>query len=269
MKTLADWHKQPDPVALLDHVPDRKGQARRCRHFAAEVLRGLARLEIGPVLESLPGVGYFRDGVQSAARRNRKRGGEAARRLNLAIAALDGDTGGHPGEAASHCLRHDSCRWVHVGVPAFISDGVAGWPSAAQHILFSYSTPTQVARTVRVAEWLASATPGDTAAIVLYKRSLAHLVRDVFLPPATLDGTLPRHTRFRPAWRTDTVVSIADAMRDAGDFSAMPILADALQDAGCDREDVLSHCRARDDYGDLLPHCRACWVLEAILPPTV
>jgi hypothetical protein len=27
------------------------------------------------------------------------------------------------------------------------------------------------------------------------------------------------------------------------DFSAMPILADALQDSGCDNEDILSHCR--------------------------
>jgi hypothetical protein len=48
---------------------------------------------------------------------------------------------------------------------------------------------------------------------------------------------------FDPAWCTDTVVSLAKQMYEAREFSAMPILADALQDAGCDNEDVLCHCR--------------------------
>ena len=43
------------------------------------------------------------------------------------------------------------------------------------------------------------------------------------------------------------------------DFSPMPILADALQDAGCDNEAVLAHCR-----GDG-PHVRGCWVVDLIL----
>jgi len=40
------------------------------------------------------------------------------------------------------------------------------------------------------------------------------------------------------------------------DFAAMPILADALQDAGCEHADVLEHCR-----GDG-PHARGCWVVD-------
>jgi len=39
----------------------------------------------------------------------------------------------------------------------------------------------------------------------------------------------------------------------------MPILADALQDAGCDNEDVLSHGRSEG------PHVRGCWVVDMIL----
>ena len=39
----------------------------------------------------------------------------------------------------------------------------------------------------------------------------------------------------------------------------MPILADALQDAGCTNEDVLTHCR-----GDG-PHVRGCWVVDLLL----
>ena len=39
----------------------------------------------------------------------------------------------------------------------------------------------------------------------------------------------------------------------------MPILADALQDAGCDNADVLDHCRSDG------PHVRGCWVVDLVL----
>jgi hypothetical protein len=48
-------------------------------------------------------------------------------------------------------------------------------------------------------------------------------------------------------------------MYDSRDFAAMPILADALQDAGCDHADILAHCR-----GDG-PHVRGCWVVDLAL----
>ena len=47
--------------------------------------------------------------------------------------------------------------------------------------------------------------------------------------------------------------------REAREFGAMPILADALQDAGCDSDDILDHCR-----GDG-PHVRGCWVVDLVL----
>jgi hypothetical protein len=62
-----------------------------------------------------------------------------------------------------------------------------------------------------------------------------------------------------PAWRTDTVVALARQMYESRDFGAMPILADALQDAGCTNEDVLSHCRGPG------PHVRGCWVVDLVL----
>jgi hypothetical protein len=40
----------------------------------------------------------------------------------------------------------------------------------------------------------------------------------------------------------------------------MPILADALQDAGCDNEDVLNHCRDAN-----AAHVRGCWVVDLLL----
>jgi hypothetical protein len=50
---------------------------------------------------------------------------------------------------------------------------------------------------------------------------------------------------------------LAGFMRRA--FDRMPILADALQDAGCDNEDVLNHCRGSG------PHVRGCWVVDLVL----
>jgi hypothetical protein len=70
---------------------------------------------------------------------------------------------------------------------------------------------------------------------------------------------------FRPAilspqWRTSTAVAIARGMYEARDFGAMPILADALQDAGCEDEAVLTHCRDPQQV-----HVRGCWVVDGVL----
>ena len=69
----------------------------------------------------------------------------------------------------------------------------------------------------------------------------------------------PHPVAFRPAWRTDTALSLARQIYESRDFGAMPILADALQDAGCDNEDILHHCRESG------PHVRGCWVIDLVL----
>jgi hypothetical protein len=62
-----------------------------------------------------------------------------------------------------------------------------------------------------------------------------------------------------PDWRTTTSVQIAQGIYDSRDFSAMPILADALQDAGCEDAAILDHCRGPG------PHVRGCWVVDLVL----
>jgi hypothetical protein len=68
-----------------------------------------------------------------------------------------------------------------------------------------------------------------------------------------------RPVQFSPTWRTSTAVALARQMYDGRDFSPMPILADALQDAGCQDEVVLIHCRGEG------PHVRGCWVVDLLL----
>lgn len=86
-----------------------------------------------------------------------------------------------------------------------------------------------------------------------FEAKLCSILRDVF-------GNPFRAVAFAPAWRTDTAVSIARGMYESRDFSGMPILADALQDAGCDSDDVLTHCR---DVSQV--HVRGCWVVDRVL----
>jgi hypothetical protein len=68
-----------------------------------------------------------------------------------------------------------------------------------------------------------------------------------------------RPVAFSLEWRTSTAVALAGQMYESRDFGAMPILADALQDAGCDNEEVLNHCRGPG------PHVRGCWVVDLVL----
>jgi hypothetical protein len=69
-----------------------------------------------------------------------------------------------------------------------------------------------------------------------------------------------RPVAFSPAWRTSTAVALARQMYDSREFGAMPILADALQDAGCEDEAILNHCRDANQ-----PHVRGCWVVDLVL----
>jgi hypothetical protein len=68
-----------------------------------------------------------------------------------------------------------------------------------------------------------------------------------------------RVVTFSPEWRTSTASALARQMYESRDFSALPILADALQDAGCTSAEILNHCRGPG------PHVRGCWVVDSVL----
>ncbi|MCE9563964.1 MAG: hypothetical protein K8U57_18130 [Planctomycetes bacterium] len=68
-----------------------------------------------------------------------------------------------------------------------------------------------------------------------------------------------RPVSLNPSWLTSDVVALARGIYDERVFDRMPILADALQDAGCDNPDVLNHSR-----GDSV-HARGCWVVDLVL----
>jgi hypothetical protein len=109
--------------------------------------------------------------------------------------------------------------------------------------------PSQVGKFV--AEALSQTMPWQSA-----RRRRAGLLHDVI-------GPLP----FRPvavdpawlAWNHGTVPAIARRVYDERAFHDLPILADALEDAGCTDADILAHCRQGGE------HVRGCWVVDLIL----
>jgi hypothetical protein len=96
-------------------------------------------------------------------------------------------------------------------------------------------------------------TKQERSAIASEQHRQSALVRDIF-------GPLP----FRPIaldrpWLTSTVTSLATAIYEERAFDRLPILADALEDAGCTNADILSHCRGPG------PHVLGCWVVDLLL----
>ena len=82
--------------------------------------------------------------------------------------------------------------------------------------------------------------------------AFAALLRDIV-------GPLPfRPMTIGPSWLTPDVLLLAAGIYDEKAFDRMPILADALQDVGCEHEDVLNHCRSEG------PHVRGCWVIDLL-----
>jgi hypothetical protein len=81
----------------------------------------------------------------------------------------------------------------------------------------------------------------------------AVLLRDIFGPlpfrPITLD----------PSLRTPTVKQLAEAIYQEGAFDRMPVLADALEEAGCNQQDILGHLRSGGD------HVRGCWAVDTVM----
>lgn len=68
--------------------------------------------------------------------------------------------------------------------------------------------------------------------------------------------------QFQQSWieyNDYAVLNMAKSIYDEKRFDALPILADALEDAGCDDRIVLDHCRSS------LPHAKGCWALDLLL----
>jgi hypothetical protein len=118
--------------------------------------------------------------------------------------------------------------------------------------------PRAARRAATQALWAVLSSPKTFAA---GKESQSHLLRDVVYPfqrAAPSPGWL--------TWQGGTVVRLAQAAYDKRklpsghlDPTRLLILADALEEAGCEDPEFLGHLRGPG------PHVRGCWVLDSLL----
>lgn len=66
-------------------------------------------------------------------------------------------------------------------------------------------------------------------------------------------------SKLDPRWLSSTVMDLSRTIYDERFFERMPILGDALMDAGCDDDNIINHC------GSDCEHYLGCWVLDLIL----
>jgi hypothetical protein len=78
------------------------------------------------------------------------------------------------------------------------------------------------------------------------------LLRDIF-------GNPFQSLLVNPTWLSPQLVEFAHGIYDERTFDRLPMLADALEEAGCNKASILDHCRGPG------PHVRGCWVVDVIL----
>ena len=163
-----------------------------------------------------------------------------------------------------------------VDIAERFADGRAGWwgtlwgeflalPPDTRNWENIKGRPEQIAAHITIQHWKQKNPDGDGVAVASdVTRVTRHaaspmsdadhlqLLRDIFgnpFRPVTLD----------PRWLSSTVLDLARTIHDERVYERMPILADALMDAGCDSDELLSHCWGGG------PHVRGCWVVDLLL----
>lgn len=220
--TEAEWLTSEDLAALLrwDHVRRRR---RKLRLFSCGCCRQLGRWLKNPrLMDALAGSERYADGLIKDA--------------GLARWALESNR-------AWDAVREAKGRDKRARLAAH-------WAVAYTCCANKYGTYQDIAARVLEPHPDRGFGEADRSALGVCFRTL---LRCVF-------GNPFRPVAFAPGWRTEAVVGLARGMYDGRDFAAMPVLADALEEAGCDHPEVLAHCR--DPQG---VHVRGCWVVDGVL----
>src|SRR5262249_31476740 len=113
-------------------------------------------------------------------------------------------------------------------------DPVEAALGAAKNIVhLTYSERAQPLHESRLKSW--------RELIAVERNAQATLLRCIF-------GNHFRPVTVNPAWLAPTVTTLARAIYEERAFDRMPILADALEDAGCGNADILQHCREPGEH---------------------
>jgi hypothetical protein len=242
------WLTAVDPKPMLKYLRDRVSE-RKLRLFAIACCRRIDRLITDP--RSRAALGFAEQHVDAGY--SRRKGKAALRKAARdaqwkAHRRLFGDRDWAPpaewrdamicsnaADAASDTLHEGP--WLGACYAASFASSAVGWELMK---VSSVRPGLDLDRTLPRPE----------------RAQQALLLRDIignpFRRPPAIDLTWLR-------WRDGTVQKLAQAIYEERAFERLPILADALEDAGCTEARILDHLRGPG------PHTRGCWLLDLLL----
>lgn len=233
--TEAEWLAGSEPQPMLEFVGDR-ASSRKLRLFAVACCRRLWPLIAeAPCRAAVEVAERFADGLVTAEVQEAAR--TAAERVHQEVE----DTEAPLFSGVAYATAYAASYTIHdQGTVRLACRAAVNAACAAGHALSSQGAPENE---------VAAATHAEFAAQTA-------LVRDLFGNP------------FRPApfpdpswsaWKDGVVVKLAQAIYEDRAFDRLPVLADALEEAGCTNADILAHCRGPGE------HVRGCWVVDPLL----
>jgi hypothetical protein len=227
--TEEEWLTATDPEPMLLDVLCNRASDRKFRLFAVGCCRRMGPLLVDP--RSQKGVDVAeRFADQLATEQEREAAYTDARRVVTRAPAVE-----------------EAARFYGPGTAAYHANGAA----ACVAMWIAQAATTRPAGAVSDREWWVAQSQ---------ERLLqTKLLREIF-------GNPLRPVAFDRAWQTPTVNSVAQAIYDERqlpsglfDNQRMGVLADALEEAGCDNPDILGHLRGVGD------HVRGCWAVDLVL----
>ncbi len=285
--TEAEWLRCPNPFVILYHA-QAKMSPRKLRLFAVACCRRLEHLLVDPRSRNALAVAEnFADGLVDDAERARAGDdafsviGNVETGLPMPAHLIVGN-GGNAGFMAADAARCTCSSGFDRYERGMYSPGgedeAADAARAKAEAIFPVMQPAAIA--VAYATEGLSPNAWETANYVTDSRGFIHhhdynIITDVTWRAAhnaewqaQLDllreilgnpfhpVTLPRSCL---SWNNCCVLQLATAIYDEQAFDRLPILADALEEAGCTSEHLLTHCRRPGG------HVKGCWELDLAL----
>jgi hypothetical protein len=227
--TEAEWLEASNPEPMLESLRE-KASSRKLRLFAVGCCRGIwHRLNDE----------RSRNAVEAAERSTEEeivgRALEPMRQQAIAATlAVRERTSAHYACTAAGCVLNVSSIWKIANSAAYIA---------------ALGAARQASVAVKVGTRRGG---GGGPAAKRERNRQASMLRCIF-------GNPFRPVTVSPAWQTANVLALAQGMYDDRGFDRMPILGDALEEAGCTNAEVLSHCREPGK------HVRGCWVVDLLI----
>lgn len=238
--TEPEWLFSEDPALMVNFLRG-KTSDRKMRLFACACCRTVWPSIPAAFQEAIRAAEEYADGC--ATRLEYGRAVSAAHRVRQKSNALE--------RAAYDAARSG-------GDPAFVAESIARVVAYA-----AAPDPSPVARVTIVDGQPMWEEIPPNADRLRWKASFAsHLLRETSLLRDIIGPLI-----FRPIdlqggvlkWNDGTVVNLAQDIYREGAIDRLPILADALEEAGCNEAEIISHCR------EPRQHVRGCWLIDLLL----